>query len=170
MFEKYLCWVMALFLLAGLGGCASSREYLRVDRTLDADTVFRSATMLPGYRYYYNGPKAEPLALLALDRHYVLNAKFWTPVTGGNKQLRDWITEFDRLKGKPDDIKHVTIDYRGSEILSPEHRRIGLIYSRYDWIVVWKGKENEVIVAPPEPSGGQQAPFLLRGLPGARGD
>lgn len=147
-----------------LSGCAMDREYARVRKSMEVDRLFRQGSMWPQYRYFYNGPKSEPLSLLALDRRYVLNSKFWTEFETDEHQLQLWLEEFRRITGEWDDIAYVRIDYKGSEILSRDNERIGMIYSRYDWVVVWWGEGNEVIIPPPQPSSSQRAPFMMRGM------
>lgn len=144
-------------------GCAATnREYARVHKTLEVDRLFRQGIMYPQYRYFYNGPASEPIALLALDRSYSFSSRFWTEFDD-ESQLRNWMEDFRRLTGDWDDIEYVVIDYEGSEILSRENARIGMAYSRYDWIVVWWGEGGELVIPPPRPSNSQRGPRIMRG-------
>lgn len=159
MFRAIVCW----FLLCGIGlatGCATNREYVKVRWNHEVVKDFRSGKLQPQYRYYYTGPAGEPIALLALDRKYTLMSMFWDEFTT-DFQLRDWIKGFDQVWGQFDDVEYVTIIYRGSEVLAPDGRRIGMIYSKYYWIVGWWGeKPNEIYITQPEPGGTQRAPFF----------
>jgi hypothetical protein len=150
-----------IFLLLLAAGCSATRDYARVQRNMDVRTTFRAGEMVSGYRYYYNGPTSEPRALLALDQRYELKSQFWHPIES-NGQLRSWIAEFDRLFGEFDDVEMVMIDYKGYEILAKDNTRIGMLYSRYDWVVVWWGEGNTLYVTQPEPGGNQRAPFFFR--------
>ena len=60
-------------------------------------------------------------------------------------------------------MERIAIRYRGSELLSPAGERIGMFYSRHYWIPVWRGEGNELVIPPPEPSGSQRGPRIIRG-------
>jgi len=150
--------VFWLLLVAVLSGCAADRQYVQVRRNAEVESIFRSGSLTPGYRYYFTGPDAEPIALMALGSDYHLRSMFWHEFST-SFQLNDWITGFDRIWGQLDDIAFVTIIYRGHEILSRDNRRIGMIYSKYDWVVAWWGDdEHDIYVTQPEPGGNQRAP------------
>ncbi|WP_163337008.1 hypothetical protein [Desulfopila sp. IMCC35008] len=148
-------------LVMGLSGCAD-RQFLAVRVNHEVERVFREGTMLPNYTYYYNGPENEPIALLALDKRYQLNSEFWTRCEENDARYPGWIKEFIRLNGDFDDINYVRIDYKGNEILSETNERIGMVYSRYDWIVTWRGEGNELIIPPPQPSTSQHPSHMMR--------
>lgn len=151
---------LSLLLSLGLSGCAAKRDYAKVRRNFGVEKFFRSGELLPQYRYYYNGPAAEPVALMALDRQYTLRSQFWHEFTSGY-QMQQWVKDFDRLFGHFDDIGYVSINYRGAEIISRDNQRVGMIYSKYDWVVVWWGEGNEIYVTQPEPSGNQRLPLFF---------
>lgn len=157
--------LLRVFLILAVGitvsGCAADREYARMHVTLEVDSLFRQGTMLPQYRYFYNGPKSEPIALLALDRSCSFTSKFWTEFDD-ERQLQVWIREFQRLTGDWDDIEYVRYDYQGIEILGKEHERIGMAYSRYHWLVAWWGDDGELVIPSPSPSKIQRGPLMRR--------
>ena len=66
--------VLLLFVIVDLSGCAatSNREYLSVRKSREIDKMFEQKVMVPGYNYYYNGTKTEPIALLGLDPDYTI--------------------------------------------------------------------------------------------------
>lgn len=158
--SKRICLMVLLFTVA-LVGCAD-RQYLQVRMNHDVERIFQQGEMLEDYNYYYNGPKNEPIALLALDKRYQLNSEFWTPFDESDGRFQWWLDLFKRLNGDYDDIAYIRIDYRGNEILSENRERIGLVYSRYDWIVTWRGEGNELYIPPPRPSSSQHPPTMIR--------
>jgi hypothetical protein len=156
---RQICFV--LLIIMGLGGC-TDRQYLHVRMNHEVEQVFRQGVMLPEYAYFYNGPESEPIALLALSKNYQLNSEFWTRCEENDERYPGWIAEFIRLNGGFDDINYVRINYKGNEILSETNERIGMVYSRYDWIVTWRGEGNELFIPPPQPSGSQHPPTMIR--------
>lgn len=145
-----------------VSSCAANRDYAKVRKNFDVEQYFRSDNLEPGYRYYYTGPDGEPIAFLALSEEYVLVSQFWHQFNN-SYQLQGWIRDIDRIWGQLDDIEYVMIIYKGSEILSKDKERIGMIYSKYDWIVAWWGEnENEIYITPPKPGGNQRGPFMRR--------
>jgi hypothetical protein len=160
---KHLPVLLIVLFSLFLGGCFADRDYAVVRKNFAINTMFRAGKVLPEYRYYYNGPDAEPLALLALDRSYRLEAKFWTEIDLTDAKLRNWIKEFDRLTGDYDDIGNVRIDYNGQEILTKDGTRIGLLYARYDWVIAWFGEGKVITVTGPQASSLQHFPVMRRG-------
>lgn len=157
--RRVLCLVVLA--MVTLSGCAG-REYLHVRLNHEVENVFRQDGMLPEYAYFYNGPESEPIALLAVDKRYSLASEFWTPMKDGDARYQGWINLFKRINGDYDDIAYIRIDYRGSEILSETGERIGMAYSRYDWIVSWRGEGNRLVIPPPQPSPSQQPSRMQR--------
>ncbi len=158
------CCVFLFICLLGvvISGCATNRDYVKVRRNFEVEQYFRSDRLEPQYRYYYTGPDGEPIALMALDKDYILMSQFWYEFKS-SYQLQEWIKDIDRIWGQLDDIEYVSIIYKGSEILSKNNERIGMMYSKYDWIVAWWGQNsNEIYITQPEPGGNQRAPFIMR--------
>jgi hypothetical protein len=162
MIQKRLLLIL-LLLIIGVSGCAANRDYAKVRRNFEAQKIFRAGEILPGYRYYYTGQDSEPLALMALDRKYELKSLFWHEFDSA-AQLQQWMQEFRRISGSFDDIEYVTVDYKGMEILSADNRQIGVLYSRYDWIVAWYGEGEEIYVSRPEQAGHQGSSRLFHRL------
>lgn len=153
--------LLLLAVVATEVGCVAGRDYAKVRRNYEVDKIIRTGDLQPGYRYYYNGPDGQPTAVMALAKEYELKSRFWHEFRH-RVQLQRWINEFDQSFGHFDDIEYVAIRYKGHEILDRENRRIGMIYSRYDWVVAWWGEANEIYVTQPEPAGHQRAPFMRR--------
>ena len=145
-------WISIVFLLISVSACAPHREYATINTNFSVESVFRQGKVLPQYRYFYNGPKAMPDALLALDRRYTLSAKFWTEIDLTEDQLRSWVKEFDRVRGEFDDLARIRISYDGMEILDRSSERIGVLYSRYGWIVAWFNDATTLTVTQPQTS------------------
>ena len=143
--------VLLLFVIVDLSGCAATgnREYLSVRKSREIDMMFEQKVMVPGYNYYYNGIKNEPVALLGLDPDYTISEKFWTP-SNDQQQFNWWIDEFRRLTGDWDDLARVQIIYWGYVVLDEQGKQIGVMYSRYDWITAWRGAQpNEIVIPSP---------------------
>ena len=81
-------WISIVFLLISVSACAPHLEYAAINTNFSVESVFRQGKVLPQYRYFYNGPKAMPDALLALDRRYTLSAKFWTEMDMTEDKIR----------------------------------------------------------------------------------
>ncbi len=154
--------ILLMFLLftAVLSGCVANRQYADVRRNHEVQNFFRTGDILPGYRYYYTGQDVEPLAILALDQTYQLKSLFWHEFDS-DVQLQQWMLEFRRSSGSFDDIAYITVDYKGMEILSPDKHQIGVVFTRYDWIIAWYGEGKEIYISRPEPAGQQRSPRLF---------
>lgn len=151
-------YCILLFIVIFQSGCITAREYASVKKTLEVDRAFQSGELNPAYVYYYNGPDRAPHALLALERNYELKSMYWHEFSG-NGQLQSWMSEMQRMTGEFDDLEYVTVDYRGMVIFDPDKKKIGMIYTKYHWVVAWMGEGQSVYVTQPEPSGIQRAPF-----------
>lgn len=138
-----------------LSGCVAGREYLPVRSAPAVESSFQSAQFEPGYTYYYFGPDSEPRALLALDERYTLESVFWHEFSE-EAQFNSWIDDLNRLRGRFNDFDGVVVDYKGLNIYDPANNKIGMIYSRFHWVVAWRGEGNELVIAPPEPNGNQR--------------
>lgn len=157
----------AVLLLAVLimPGCAAmDRDYLKVRRNFEVEKLFRQGIMLPEYNYFYYGPESEPRALLALDKKYRLNSEFWHPCEEHDRRFSYWIEEFNRLWGQLDDVAWVQIDYEGLDLHLDTGELVGMAYSRFYWIVAWRGEGNELIIPPPQPGDSQQTPGMRQGF------
>jgi|GEM_PF-1758850 len=157
-FRGSILFVLAL--LTVLSGCGPARDYARVSMNSQVEQEFRRGQLLPGYRYYFNGPTGEPTALLALKREYQLRSDFWHEFKV-NAQLASWMETFSYNFGRVDDIEYITINYRGFEIRGERGERIGMLYTKYYWVVAWWVEGNQLVVTQPEPSGGQRGVWSL---------
>ncbi len=154
--------VMALFsFLVLLSGCGPAKDYARVTMNWQVDQEFKSGKLQPEYRYYFNGPSGEPTALLALRKEYQLKSEFWHEFKVGG-QLKSWVENFPGKFCEVDDIEYIQIKYRGMEITGKNGERIGMLYTKYYYVVAWWGEGNQIIVTQPEPSGGQRGIWSLR--------
>lgn len=153
---------VCLLVVLVIAGCGAPKDYALIEKNFAAGPLFRAGKVLPEYKYYYNGPDAEPIALLAVDRRYRLEAKFWTEIDLTDAKLSKWLKEFDRLTGDYDDLAGVRIDYSPLEIFAKDGERVGVIYSRYDWVVAWFGEGKTLTVAPPQASSLQRMPGMGR--------
>lgn len=160
--RKHMNVLLLLMCVALLFGCATRKNAALTRVTLEADRVFQSGLMVENYTYYYIGPPNEPDALLALSNDYAfIGSGSWTEMTGGEGQLQSALHDIETVSGHWDDIEHLTIDYQGVEILGKDLKRAGLLYSRYHWIDVRWGQNNEIFVGRPQPLSVQRGPFML---------
>jgi hypothetical protein len=112
--------------------------------------------MPTGYRYYYNGVKLEPVALLGLRKEYTLRAKFWTEIDLNEQQLQDWRAFFIQSIMWYDDRKHGRMDFAGYTLTDRQGNEVGILYSRYDWTVLEFPEKGVVVVHPPQPQSGNR--------------
>lgn len=150
-----------MVLMTLTAGCGPARDYAPVAMSYQVEREFKSGQLQPEYRYYYNGPSAEPTALLALKKDYVLASEFWHEFKV-SAQLTDWVENFPGKFGEIDDIEYIQIKYRGMEISGHGGERIGMLYTKYYYVVAWWGEGNRLIVTQPEPSGSQRGFWSLR--------
>lgn len=156
--NKGILPILAGIIAVMLSSCTPGRDYAAVKSNLEVERIFKTEKLLPQYKYYFNGPESIPRALLALDRNYILKSQFWHEFDS-NEQMQKWIRHFDQTYGELDDIEYVKVDYRGIDILGTDRQRIGMVYTRFHWVVAWSGEENSVYVLQPEPSGTQRSMF-----------
>jgi len=113
-----------------LGGCAACPECGSIRQKNEITEMFISETIVPDYRYYYNGEQARPKAILGVDKRYTLDSKFWTSIELTRDQLASWMAEIKRRRSGSGFNQG---SFQGAEILDPQGVRIGIWYSRYDW-------------------------------------
>lgn len=155
--------IMALTLLLVLSGCAAG-NYGASSRDLAVDRLFRSGRLSEAYRYYYNGVELEPTAILGIRRPYTLQSRFWTEVDLDERRLRNWRAFFVQSYGWYDDRSHGRMRFDGYRLTDPQGDEVGILFSRYDWIVLEFPAKGVVIVHPPQPQPINRMPLrsLLR--------
>lgn len=124
------------------GGCAIPANQGRMIRSGEVAQLIESATVLPDHVYYYTGPEAGPDAIIALDNRYTLKSKYWIRVDAVAEQLKLW----NRLL---DNDTRITNPYEGAWIMTPNDRRAGIWYSKYDQNLVRFPDSSTIIIYTP---------------------
>ena len=134
--------LIILFLLVS----CSAGSYGHLQWSDEALDTCESAIILENHTYYFFGPEAEPIAIIAVDNQYVLAQSLWKKIDLTPLILSQWMERIDNqhrfLKGK----------YQGAMMVDPQGNRLGLWYSYVDWTVIRQGEENEVIIFTPDTS------------------
>lgn len=148
--EKYFVFSLLFTLMAG---CAPGSYGLFSFKT-EVDEIFESGRILEDHSYYYIGPDAEPVAIIAVNNKYSLAPSLWKEIQLTAEQLQAWNSRIDNR------YRRNTV-YRGAEILDQDNNMIGLWYSYLDWTVVKIAEGNSVIIFTPDTT--KQRNSLLRG-------
>ena len=128
-----------------LSGCVA-REMATVNSSLKAEEFFQAWPLAENYQYYYYGRNIEPIAYLALNKEFTMDSQFWTPITPTPEMIERWKSEFNTK------FLYSKNEFKGKEILSPQARQIGLVYTRYYWVTAWMAEpgSKKVIIPPPD--------------------
>ena len=133
-------------LLVGVGlllSACSTGSYGHLDFTLTVNDIFESGQVVDNHRYYYIGPDAEPVAIMAIDNKYELAPSLWKSVNLTPERLRAWM---DRI----DNRYRFRNSYDGAYILDQDGNRVGLWYSRLDWTTIRRAEGNQLIIYTPD--------------------
>lgn len=136
----HACMIGPAVLVLGLAlaGCAGTYGSIRSDARVG--TVFETAQVLPGHRYYTTGPELIPDAILALRNDRPLRSNLWkeTPMTG--ELLAKLVGS---MRGARSDGPF------GSVVLDDKGTRIGVWCSYLQPVPLKILDDGSVIVAPP---------------------
>jgi hypothetical protein len=143
------CRIVAMFAIL-VSGCAAG-NYGKVTRSAEVDGIFRSGTLPSDYRYYYDGGKYHPRAVIGIQNDYTFQPGAWTPVDPDSRQLEIWRSYFKDSFGRIDYISRERLSFSGYTLLDPNGKAFGMIYSLYPWIISTFPGDNVVTVYPPEP-------------------
>jgi hypothetical protein len=123
---------------------------------LQADFVFRregeitrafeSSQVLPGYRYFYSGPEAEPIAILGIRQDIEFAPGLWKEVDLSGERLRGWMERIDNA------YRDVHSLYYGSTIIDRQGGVVGIWYAMADWTHVTMGENGVLTVYTPRES------------------
>lgn len=138
----YHLWFLFTFLFV-LASCAAG-SYGRLQWSDEALDLFETITIKDNHTYYFFGPEAEPVAILAVDNKYVLAPSLWNQIDLTPDILTSWMERIDN------NHRLLRERYLGAEIMDEEGNRIGYWYSYIDWTVIRKGEENEIVIFSPD--------------------
>ena len=131
-----------LIVAAVVVGCAG--EYGRLERSHEANEIFKSYHVLPDYKYYYSGPEGRPDAIMGIRNEYILETVHWTQFEASDDLLKKWVDTIN--------FYHSTgVRYYpyGFFILDPVGSRLGIWYSIWDWTTVIMKDDKHIQVFPP---------------------
>ncbi|MBU4260343.1 MAG: hypothetical protein KKC76_00490 [Proteobacteria bacterium] len=137
---------MLVLLLAATGAimtACSTGSYGRLDFKLAVNDIFESGQVLDNYNYYYIGPDAEPVAIMAIDKKYQLTPSLWKEINLTSEQLKAWMSRIDnryRLRNR----------YDGAFIIDQEGNQVGMWYSPLGWTTIQRGEENQLTIYTPD--------------------
>jgi len=132
-------------ILLVLAGCAAG-SYGRLQWSDEALDIFESASILENHTYYFFGPEAEPVAIIALDNQYVLAPSLWKQIDITPLELGRWMERIDNRH------RYVKEKYQGALIVDHQGNHLGIWYSHIDWTVIKQGEGNEIVIYTPDTS------------------
>lgn len=130
---------VSLFLSACVVSCGASPRSLQ--RSLEIEKHFESATILPGYTYYVQGPASDPEAIMALKEKYQLQSRLWSRVEWTEKEMARVVFLMESDGGG-----FCTID--GGNLVAPDGQIIGIWYSQRDSSLIKQPEPGVVEVYP----------------------
>jgi len=137
-----------------MAGCAGTGKNGRLVYNDNVKKAFETYQLPPNHAFYYSGPDAFPNAVIGIQKEYLLKSRFWKPVELTPKMLKKWL----EYRGPRDGVD---LSRKGSDILAPDGRQIGIWYSVKDWrdwATVEMIDEKTFIVSPPKKkAGGRKA-------------
>ncbi len=145
--RRFLGWALAIAGVAGLlilSGCATAPASLNPSYKVAAD--FRNFHPIPGYRYYYSGTWANPLAVIALKPGITLETKGWTPVAAEPRRIASLI---ESLRLVP--WVEYNIMPNGAYIIDPNGKKVGLYYTVYRFSQIAFKTADTIDIAIPKP-------------------
>ena len=152
--------VVLIALLMIMGGCSGAGNYGRLQRSPDADRIFKTYQALPDYQYYFTGPAGRPDAIMALQNEYSLETTQWTHFSPFDDTLKKGVDAIN--------FHHSTsVRYYpyGFFILDPEGKRMGIWYSIWDWTTIIFQEDKRIEVFPPakkDPFGNGERPERMK--------
>ena len=125
-------------------GC--SGNYGAVKSNSSVTGAFENKQVPSDYRYYYYGRSNMPYVIIGLDSEYNLQSRMWRLVNPDSKEFQHMVywtwAETWHYPNSP----------RGSDILDPEGKKIGIWYSSVRWAAVKiLDDKGSVMIAPNMP-------------------
>ena len=129
-------------------GCGSV-TYGRLENSPEITKVFKDSRILSDYRYYISGFQRIPYAIIGIDSKYRLRSGLWQPLDMDSATLAQIVFRMDYV---------YSLTPRGAWILDSNGNRLGIWYSSQYQTTVQMLKDDQIMVASPEPPD-------LRGVP-----
>jgi hypothetical protein len=142
----FLVSLMSIALV--FAGCGSV-TYGRLENSPEITQVFKDGKILSNHQYYVSGFQRVPYAIIAIADKYQLRPGRWQPLDMNSSTLNQMVYRMDHV---------YSLIPRGAWILDPEGHRLGVWFSSQYQTTVQREKNNQVMVASPEPPD-------LRGVP-----
>ena len=122
-------------------GCGSV-TYGRLENSPEITQVFKDSQILSDYRYYISGFQRVPYAIIGIDSKYHLRPGLWQPLDMDPSTLTQIVFRMDIV---------YSLTPRGAWIVDHEGNRLGVWYSSQYQTTVAREKNNQIMVASPEP-------------------
>jgi hypothetical protein len=142
----FLVSLMSIALV--FAGCGSV-TYGRLENSPEITQVFKDGKILSNHQYYVSGFQRVPYAIIAIADKYQLRPGRWQPLDMNSSTLNQMVYRMDHV---------YSLIPRGAWILDHEGHRLGVWFSSQYQTTVQREKNNQVMVASPEPPD-------LRGVP-----
>ncbi|MEW6520218.1 MAG: hypothetical protein AB1461_12475 [Thermodesulfobacteriota bacterium] len=140
--KKILLLLLFIGLAAVMAACGTG-SYGRLDSRLAVNDIFESGQVLDNYNYYYIGPDAEPVAIMAVEKKYQLAPSLWKAINLTPDRLQAWMSRIDNRY-------RVRNRYDGAYILDQHGTQVGLWYSPLDWTTIQRGDDNLLTIYTPD--------------------
>jgi predicted small secreted protein len=147
--------VLAVSLLAGVSGCATSSG-AGLDRSKEVLDSFLGFNVLPGYRYYTMGPGETPDAILGIKSGYTLKSEVWKETEMTSELLKRQVRQMNNL------FSAEWTGLIGAAVLNDQGEQVGIWYSAVGTTEVNMISATEVAVGPPNPLAINQLKTKLR--------
>jgi len=143
--------MMVLLLLVTAGCAAGKGQYGTATRSTAVDRVFRSGPLPAEYRYFTTASKVSRRRFSVFPGSIRCG-----PISGpksiiSDQQMLDWRRFFLQSMTWYDDRSHGRMTYDGYRLFDQQGKMVGILYSRYGWIVVEFLPDNGILVHPPQP-------------------
>ena len=139
----WLLWgyLFLLLMFLAVSGCGPS-AYGRLESSPEAAEIFSQNQVFSDYTYYYSGFQTVPYGIIGIDNNYKLRSSLW-------KRIDMNPTLLNQLTYRMQNV--YSLNPRGSWILDPNGRRVGIWYSSQFQTKVEFRKDNQIVVLTPRP-------------------
>lgn len=142
----FVCWrryATYVLIILFLSACAvnGGGSFRGLQKKLEVEKLFQSATILPDYTYYFQGPASDPEAIIAIKNTYQLRSRLWSRVEWTEKEMARVVFWMEN-----DAVGFCTTD--GGNLVAPDGRIIGIWYSQRDVSYIKQPEPGVVEVYP----------------------